>query len=276
MPWMTRGRRWLVTAGVAAVCLVASGCSPSVEPPLRLGDPKATFGEGVCGLLGEEELEIALNAPVRGGGGGGTTEADSDTQTRPGAVESEGDSEERGTAAEEAAAAGEEDLGDPDGAESLAPIESQYQGPRPILPGMDMCSRGSDEARAAWGVRTESEDAESDESLEELFQRYADWHDDYLEDVSVEGHDALWDERLGTLVVLTGDHLIGVSLTVSDSDDDEEKEQNGAASDDGGADAKDGEGGSDDEGGAETDDADTDEHLRRGSLDLARRIMGRL
>lgn len=234
MPWMMCGRGWLVTAGVAAVCLVASGCSPSVEPPLRLGDPKATFGEGVCGLLADEELEIALNAPVRGGGGGGTTEADSDTQTRPGAVESEGDSEERGTAPEEAAGE-EEDLGDPDEAGSVAPIQSQYQGPRPILPGMDMCSRGSDEARAAWGVRAESEDAESDESLEELFQRYEDWHDDYLEGVSVEGHDALWDERLGTLVVLAGDHLIGVSLTVSDSDD-----------------------------------------LRRGSLDLARRIMGRL
>lgn len=209
--------RRLGPAAVAALCLVAWGCGASVDPPGRLGDPAAIFGKGVCGLLAEEELELALNAPLDPGGNVVPT-----GDSPPGSVETPG-----GGGAGGGTGGGE---------------------PRPMVVGMDMCAReGQGEARATWGVLTEAEqrgeaakdargaqdenggdagggqeaaDPEGEQAkqpgqpVEALFERYADWHGDYLDRVEVKGHSAVWDPRLQTLLVHADDRLIGVTLTV--------------------------------------------------------------
>lgn len=338
--------RRLGIAAVAVLCLTAWGCTGSVEPPGRLGDPAAIAGEGVCGLLAEEELELALNAPLRAGSG----------QASPGFSPS-ADGPAVGQSPQQSAASGEGVAPSPDAVEApgggrAGDAPAGGGGPRPVVAGMDMCARdGQDGARAAWGVLTEADqsdeqekaqgqdeaggrqdedegdtgsgqpasqtqdrqDEEADRSAGALFQRYVDWHGDYLHRVDVDGHAAVWDPRLRTLLVRAGERLVGVSLTVpnppvgeTDEDDDgdadgdqdaagegddhesgdEEKDDNGAqgdTSDQAGDDTRDDAGESEADEDAEEDldvevevTPEVDAYLQQRARDLAARILGRL
>lgn len=90
---------------------------------------------------------------------------------------------------------------------------------RPILAGMSMCalaraasspgsapgSQGEMPAVAAWGVL--SAQASS------AFERYESWHAEHVERLVVSGHEALWDARLRTLVVLADDRALAIRLS---------------------------------------------------------------
>ena len=77
---------------------------------------------------------------------------------------------------------------------------------RPALAGMDMCGVRSDRSVAAWGVLSKSAAAR--------FRQYKDWNGGWLEPRTVDGHPAVWDPGLRTLVVLDGSRAVAVRLTV--------------------------------------------------------------
>lgn len=168
--------RRLTTALAAAGCVALAACTPTVEAPQRLGDPELTGGEGVCGLLVTEELELVLN-----------TALDDASQEAAGAA---------------------------------APGFAS----RPIVAGMDMCARSprDGDASVAWGVLTDPPPApdgaerDTDRSVADVFDDYAEWHRRYLDDADVAGHDAVWDQRLGILLVRGDGRLVAVSLAVPD------------------------------------------------------------
>lgn len=85
---------------------------------------------------------------------------------------------------------------------------------RPILAGMSMCSVVSGEASdsrfaaASWGLLSES--------AIRRFRHYKAWNEGNLESLKIAGHEATWDARLGTLVVLTGHRALGIRLYAFD------------------------------------------------------------
>lgn len=232
------GGRWrpLVGAGLLA-CLAAAGCTLDPEVPQGLTDPVAA-GEGVCGLLAIEEIEVALNRPLAGTARQKSgVDAPADVAQPPAETATPGVGERGGA-------------GDP--LQATAP-----DGVRPILPGMRMCSLGAaDSAGVAWGVvpygppedRTDAGSAEDDprdeaggadrdgsegDAAADAFRRYARWHAPYVEPVPVEGAEATWDEALRTLVVFTDDRVVGVRLPAPpDSEADDDQEDAAAGDDD--------------------------------------------
>lgn len=191
------GGRWrpLVGAGLLA-CLVATGCTLDPEVPQGLTDPVAA-GEGPCGLLTIDEIEVALNRPLTGQDrqkSGVDTLAD--TAPPPAETQTPGRS-----------APG----GDREPGQASAPAPG---GLRPILPDMRMCALGAgDETGVAWGAlqhrpaddrpdedstpedSAEDDSAEGDgsgegDSAEDAFRRYRDWHATYIEPVAVDGGEA--------------------------------------------------------------------------------------
>lgn len=77
----------------------------------------------------------------------------------------------------------------------------------PVLPGMDMCARSSKGFVVSWGIRREHG--------KEAFGRYREWHAEYVEKIDIDGvdeTDAIWDERLGTLVARAKDQVFGIRL----------------------------------------------------------------
>lgn len=187
----------LLLIAMSIVLLVA--CSDSATPAGLQGAPMVVpDGDGVCGLLASEEVELALNAPVESG-------------DRSNAVAGDADRTETDTAAASPRT-------DPAGRRVVD------QRKPPILPGMEMCRVSSRDGRVIWGMLADG--------AAKQFRRYRDWHGDELQGLRVEGHDAVWDEELRTLVVLSGDHAVGVQLTVPDSpvgtdDGDDQDESNG-------------------------------------------------
>lgn len=77
---------------------------------------------------------------------------------------------------------------------------------RPILVGMKMCAGGSGESAGFWGVL--------DRSVSTQLAEYERVHEEHLEKVKVGNKSGIWDERLGTLLVQTGDRIVGVRLSV--------------------------------------------------------------
>lgn len=221
-----RGHPWAATA-VIAVWLVGTACTPDAEVPRGLGDPiVAGEADGVCGLLAVEEVEVAVNrslagtqtadTPVDGANAEtGTAEAANGTsEPGEGGAAQEAANEEAAAADDSEDTAEEPDGSDPpvgpDSDDAPAPARrGQADGPSPLLPGMEMCGLGSPRAGAAWGLLTES--------AEEQYRRYGQWHEQYLESVKVDGHEAMWDPTLRTLLVLAGDDVaFGLTLTAED------------------------------------------------------------
>lgn len=95
---------------------------------------------------------------------------------------------------------------------------------RPILVGMDMCALARPSAAATpgrgpamapdvpaaagWGVLSNQ--------AARAFERYASWQGDHVENLEVSGHDALWDSRMRTLVVLVEHRVFGIRLSAPD------------------------------------------------------------
>lgn len=228
--------RWrpLVGAGLVA-CLAVTGCTLDPEVPQGLTDPVAA-GEGPCGLLTIEEIEVALNRRL-------TSEArrkqgvDTLADTAPPPAE---------TQIPDGSAPG----GDGEPGRASAPAAG---GLRPILPGMRMCALGpGGRAGVAWGAlahrpaddrpdedsnpedgaeddSAEGDGSAEDDAAEEAFRRYRDWHAPYVEPVAVDGGEATWDEALRTLVVFADDRVVGVRLPAPDPDTDEDQEDEGDA-----------------------------------------------
>lgn len=195
MTTLTWASRCFIVLG--ALGLVAAGCSDSQDEPAGLrGAPMVLAeGEGACGMLASEELELALNASV---------------ETKDG---------------DAAAAAGEAETATARDASAQPVSQDRTQAQRPpLLPGMDMCWASSQEGRIIWGVLA-ADDAE--DPLEEVFQEYREWHGDYLDAARVDGYDAVWDEELRTLIVLADDHAIGVRLTVQNAPTDDDTRTDG-------------------------------------------------
>lgn len=302
-------RRRLVVGAVTVGCLVVLvACNPTAEPPQRLGDPQTTGGDGVCGLLVEEELETALNAPLDAGGQLSAADGPSGDGN---AAEGAGGGEGALTEGAEPGALSPPQTGTPRTAQSddadMAntsdgpPAAANAREPRPLVAGMDMCARGSGDARAAWGVLSGPDDSEQEEdaaddeqpdeaaegegnnSADEAFKRYMDWHGDYLEGVGVDGYDAVWDARLQTLLVHADNRLVGVSLTVPNppvggdrpTEDNEEPDDTDEADEaDDGADGGDE---ADEEADAEVDlTPEAEAYLQQQAQALAARILGRL
>lgn len=94
---------------------------------------------------------------------------------------------------------------------------------RPLLPRMRMCtaSASSGRARVSWGVL--NDDGES------AFERYERWHDDYVTGVRVGRHEGVWDARLRTLVVLAGEQVFGIQVTVPNPPGGTDSEEDRAA-----------------------------------------------
>lgn len=206
-------RRGLVAAMV--VTAAALSCTPSADVPRGIGDPHASSGDGVCGLLDPEEVELAVNRPLLG---------DVSRVDVPDAAASAGDADEVAEVElpddialpdvelpddvepPEGVDPPEEPAGDaPDDA---APASAGAGGARPLLPGMETCFVGSPDAGAVWGALTDDAD--------EAFARYADWHDDYTTSARVDGHPAVWDARLRTIVVHAGEVVFALSLATDD------------------------------------------------------------
>lgn len=190
MAALRRPRRHL--AGLlAAICLLAGACVSEPELPRGKPDPLAGAGQGVCGLLTIDEIEVALNTPLTG------------QQPRAGSTVPHGTEDTPSSAPAELPA--------PDAAsgESRGGGHRDSRATRPVVSGMQMCQIGSTAAGAAWG---RLDDPPGDETVQELFDRYTGWHEDHVERVQVEGHDAIWDPPLGTLVVLTEDEILAIRV----------------------------------------------------------------
>lgn len=207
-------------AAVAAVLMVAVGCSPGAEVPRGLGDPRALSGEGVCGLVDVGELELAVNASIRDVSSAGPSQPEAAGGADERELSSDSDLPGDGELPDDADLRGGGPPGDvelPDEAAAAASTRSG-RGARPLLAGMDMCHAGSPDAGAVWGVVTD--DAEA------TFERYSDWHDDYTTSTRVEGHPAVWDRQLRTLVVHADEVTFALSLSadnpvlVEDEDED--------------------------------------------------------
>lgn len=194
--------RWLLPTVVSVMVVV--GCSGSQAPSGLQGAPMVVAdGEGACGLLAGRELELVLDAPVETGGG------------RIG-------SGERADRPETATAQGP--------ADQAAGLAGSRRGEPRLLPGMDMCRAASREGHVIWGAVAADD---SDEPLEELFAAYRQWHGDDLDGLRVDGHEAVWDTELRTLIVLGDEHAVGVQLTIPDppldrdeQEDDQDPEEN--------------------------------------------------
>lgn len=210
-------------AGLAIVgMLTLVGCTAEPDIPSGLGDP-VTQGDGLCGLLTSNEIEVALNTSLDGEPVGGkldelaaSRDGDADDDDEEGA-DSETDPDPSETA----------EMAGPDADEGTDEVEvvelRDYIDPgfwpdppaddpsargawgRPMLPDMVMCEASADEARVAWGVLTEDAEAR--------FGRYRDWHADYVEEVAIADYDAVWDPGLRTVVVLADDAAVGLWLT---------------------------------------------------------------
>lgn len=207
-----RGRRWAAVA--FAVCLVGLGCTPSAEVPRGLPDPIAEgHGEGACRLLAVEEVEVAVNRSLAGTRTANTREGETaaaETETAGvanGTRDPDADPDDAAPAAAaepDAAPTADADPDDP----ARPPRRGRADGPSPLLPGMEMCGLGSPTAGAAWGVLTGS--------AEEQYRRYVQWHEDYVEPLEVDGHEAVWDPSLRTLLVLADGVAFGITLTADD------------------------------------------------------------
>lgn len=207
---------------MTAVWLVGTACTPHAEVPRGLGDPiVAGEADGVCGLLAVEEVEVAVNRSLAGTQTGDTPAGGATAEAANGPSEPGEGGAAQEAANQEAAAdddgedtSAEPDRGNapvsPDAGDAPAPARrGQANGPSPLLPGMEMCGLGSPGAGAAWGVLTESAEGQ--------YRRYAQWHEQYLEPVTVGGHEAVWDPALRTLLVLAGDDVaFGLTLTADD------------------------------------------------------------
>lgn len=142
----------------------------------------APAGHGACGLLTVAEIEVALNTPLSG------AQSTADRQPSP-AV----------------------DAASP----QPSPADDAATGAvRPTMPGMRMCAIGNAAAGATWGLLTDG--------AEDAFARYTQWHEPYLEPAEVDGHRAVWDPGLDTIVALGGDAVIAVTLFGSDLPADED------------------------------------------------------
>lgn len=214
-----RPRWWLVGAVVAAATV--TGCSDSGPRGLQSAPAFVTTGQGTCDVLANEELELVLNASLRGRDEGRGTrfapevaaEAAEETQQRVfdpagGAQEPRppsGDLDvpevgdrETGAAQEDAAHANREGSAD---------ARRGHRAKPELLPGMEMCrATGEDAGELLWGVLTEN--------AVEQFDRYREWHGKGVESLRVGSHEALWDEELRRLLVLDDDIAVGVQLTV--------------------------------------------------------------
>lgn len=244
---MRSGTRRRGLAGVFLLCLALTACAPEVEVPRGMPDSVAVDeGEGACRLLAVEEVEVAVNRPLAGtqtsapGDDERSDEPDSGSEEETDSTEPDAATPRDGAPPEDApegepppeeARGGEtpfENAPQPDGA---PPSEGQPEGGdevtdprtggsgtvRPLLPGMEMCSLGSPRAGAVWGVL--------DGSSESRYERYTEWHADYLDSAPVEDHEGVWDPSLRTLLVWTGDEVFGITLTAVDPSlaDDEDK-----------------------------------------------------
>lgn len=212
------GARWRVLA--VAVLLVAVACSKSEMSAGLQGAPMVVaYGEGACGLLATEELELVLNAPVDAGARSRdrrpepTGPPETATAERPPPA---GPPQAPGPAEGENAEPAAEEVPEPAADERDAPkapssrvAEAEERG---VLGGMDMCRANSDEGFVAWGVLGEDE---TKKPVAEVFKGYRDWHQDYLEPTRVAGNEAVWDEGLHTLLVLADEHVIAVQLVVA-------------------------------------------------------------
>ena len=77
---------------------------------------------------------------------------------------------------------------------------------RPILTGMQMCSLRKLDAGANWGLLAKA--------AKKRFHQYKALNAAEVESLSIDGHDAVWDEALRTLIVLDGARAFGIQLSI--------------------------------------------------------------
>lgn len=77
---------------------------------------------------------------------------------------------------------------------------------RPLLAGMQMCSLRQLDAGANWGLLAKG--------ANKRFHQYQESNAADVESLSIDGHDAVWDEALRILIVLDGARAFGIQLSI--------------------------------------------------------------
>lgn len=196
-----------LTMAVAVGTLLVA-CTPTVEIPRGLGDPAPVADDDVCAFVDASDVELAVNAPLREPSRAGTPPET--TTTREGDVLADGGTSERrpdgALADDESPTERESDEAMPEDSPQAHRVPLPMD--RPRLPGMAMCSVGTEAAGASWGVLAED--------ASEAFDRYTAWHDQYLDSRRLDGRPAMWDAGLQTIVVLDDNAVFALSLKVED------------------------------------------------------------